>query len=239
MADDYAYVGEQDQSSNVTETNAQAFVVDSRIARVNTATIVKIIRAPYDKDGNDIAPGSVVPVGYVDVQPMVNQLDGRGKPTAHGTIYRLSYHRSQGGKNAIIADPEKDDIGQMVVNSRDTSAVRSTNEVSNPGSRRRFDLADGIYHGSPQQKEAPVQYVAFTPTGVIIHDKNGWQITTNADGVRIVAKGNTIVMGDSGVLINGALISKTGDVTTAHGTSLDQHVNTGVTPGGSDTGPPP
>ncbi len=234
-----ALLGAQDQGDNASPFNAQDFHIQQAISQINTAALVKIVRAPYDKDGKDIDPGSVVPVGYVDVQPMVHQIDGRGKPTPHGTVFRLSYHRIQGGRNAIISDPEKGDIGQVVVNSRDTSIVRSTNDVGNPGSRRKFDLADAIYVGSPQQKDPPLQYVTFTKTGVIVNDKNGWKITTNEDGIKLEAQGNTITMGEGGVTINGAVIGKDGDVTTKHGTSLDHHVNTGVTTGGDDTGPPP
>ncbi len=220
-----ALLGAQDQADGASQYNALDFHIQQAISAISTAAVVKIVRAPYDKDGNDIDPGSVVPVGYVDVQPMVNQIDGRGQPTPHGTVFRLSYHRVQGGRNAIISDPEKGDIGQMVVNSRDTSVVRSTNDVANPGSRRKFDLADGIYVGSPQQKEKPVQYVAFPKDGIVINSKQDWKITFNDDGIKIEAKGNTIIMGEDGVLINGCLVNKEGDVITKKGVNLDTHTH--------------
>jgi hypothetical protein len=222
---DTPFLGAQDQGDGASQHNASDFHIQQAISQINTAVLVKIIRPPYDKDGKDIDPGSIVPVGYVDVQPMVHQIDGRGQPTPHGTVFRLSYHRVQGGRNAIISDPEKGDIGQMVVNSRDTSIVRSTNDVANPGSRRKFDMADGIYVGSPQQKEKPLQYVTFTKTGVIVHDKNGWQITTNEDGIKLEAKGNTITMEEDGVKINGALINKDGDLVTKKGVNVDTHTH--------------
>ncbi len=224
MSDDLL-VGNADPSSASSEFTAQEFHVQQALSQINTATVVKIVRAPYDKDGKDIDPGSVVPVGFVDVQPMINQIDGRGQPTAHGTVFRLSYHRFQGGGNAIIADPEKDDIGQMVVNSRDTSSVRATNDVANPGSRRKFDLADGIYVGSPQQKEKPEQYLSFPKGGIVICSKDGWKITFNEDGIKLEAKGNTITMEEDGVKINGALVNKDGDVITKKGVNLDTHTH--------------
>jgi hypothetical protein len=222
---DTPFLGAQDQGDGASQHNASDFHIQQALAQINTAAMVKIVRAPYDKDGKDIDPGSVVPVGYVDVQPMVHQIDGHGQPTPHGTVFRLSYHRVQGGRNAIISDPEKGDIGQMVVNSRDTSIVRSTNDVGNPGSRRKFDLADGIYVGSPQQKEKPEQYLSFPKGGIVICNKDGWKITFNEDGIEIEAKGNTITMGEDGVTINGCLVNKNGDVITKKGVNLDTHTH--------------
>lgn len=235
---DKPLLGAQDQGDGASQFNAADFHIQQALGQISTATLVKIIRAPYDKDGKNIDPGAVVPVGYVDVQPMINQLDGRGQPTKHGTVYRLSYHRFQGGKNAIIADPTVGDIGKMVVADRDTSSVRATNDVANPGSRRKFDKADGTFFGSTQQKEPPEQYVTFTSTGVIVRDKNNWKITTNADGIKLEAKGNTIIMGESGVLINGCLINKSGNVITKNHVNLDEHLHDGVMSGSSDTTQP-
>lgn len=240
MSDDQTYLGTQDQGTDASEYNARTYHIQQEINKVNTATLVKIVRAPYDKDGKDIDPGSVVPVGYVDVQPLVNQLDGRGQATPHGTVYRLSYHRFQGGLNAIIADPAKDDIGKMVVADRDTSSVRATNDVANPGSRRKFDKADGTFFGSTQQKVKPEQYVAFTKDGMILRDKSNNKVTLDPTGIHMADKfGNTFTMKADGVFINGAKITIEGDVVTAHGTSLDHHVNTRVQSGSGNSGPPP
>jgi len=222
---DSGYLGAQNQGSDASQYNAADFHIQQAISQISTAAVVRIVRPPYDKDGKDIDPGSIVPVGYVDVEPLVNQIDGRGRPTEHSTVYKLSYHRFQGGKNAIIADPEKGDIGQMVVNERDTSVVRSTNDRANPGSRRKFDKADGIYVGSPQQKEKPEQYVTFLKDGMIVKDKNDNTITMKPDFVKIEAKGNTITMDNEGVHINGALINKDGDLITKKGVNVDTHTH--------------
>ena len=48
-------------------------------------------------------------------QPLVNMLDGAGDATEHGTIFGLHYTRLQGGANAIILDPQVDDIGWAAV----------------------------------------------------------------------------------------------------------------------------
>lgn len=219
MSDNQTYLGAQDASSDATHTNVTDFMIDQKLAQISTAKIVKIVKGPYDKDGKSIAPGTVGPIGYVDVQPMVNQVDGRGDATAHGTVHRLSYHRNQGGLGAIINDPVVGDIGIMTVSDRDTSSVRATDKVANPGSRRKFDMADGTFVGTSQAR-MPEQYVTFKPdgmemhdkhnnkvvtdsSGIVIEDKNGNKYTMNSDGVRIDDKhGNKIVMSSAGIDLN-------------------------------------
>jgi len=202
MSDEQAYLGAQDASSDSTDTNTMDFIVEQKLAQISTAKLVKIVRGPYDKDGNDIAPGSVVSIGYVDVLPLVNQIDGRGNPTPHGTVHRLSYHRNQGGLDAIINDPVVGDIGKLVISDRDTSSVRATDKQANPGSRRKFDLADGTFVGTTQAK-APDQYVTFKSDGIEIHDKNGNKIILKPDGIDIIDKsGNKIVMSSTGIDLN-------------------------------------
>lgn len=221
MSDDNAYQGAADPSAADTHYNTLLFLIHQELAKLRTSIPVKIVKAPYDKDGNTIEPGTAGPIGFIDVKPMVNQLDGQDNPIEHGTVYRLSYHRYQGANGAFISDPAVNDIGHMVINDRDTSVVRKTNDVANPGSRRKHDLADGIFYGSPQAG-APDQYFSWTTTGFRVLDKNG----------------NTIVGGPTGVTINGCLINKDGDVITKKGTDLDTHKHTEVTTGGDLTGPP-
>lgn len=177
---DYAYLGAQDQSTNMTDINASQFLVDQRLAQVRTSMPVKIMKPPYDADGNPITPGSAAPIGYVDVQPLVNQIDGRGQATPHSTVSRLSYHRYQGGNGAFITDPVAGDIGQMMVADRDTSAVRATNAQASPGSRRKFDMADGTYVGC-SQGNAPDRRAAFTESGFVITVKEGEAVTIHGD----------------------------------------------------------
>lgn len=220
--DNYAYQGNQDAGTRGTDYNSLIFIIRQEIARLSTAAVVKVVRAPYTKDGSSIPTGANGAVGYIDVQPLVNQIDGYGNAIPHGIVYRIPYHRSQGGGNAIINDPKVGDIGHMSVADRDTSVVRETDKQANPGSRRVMDKADGVYVGRTQGGAAS-QWITFTDDGIEIHDKNN----------------NVIVMGADGVKINGALIDLNGDVITKHGTSLDKHVNTLVTPGVGVSGPPP
>ena len=267
MVDAATYQGWAGPTSFRSDANAHRFEIGRSIARMSTATLVKIVKGPYDAGGNALAPGSPVPIGYVDVQPLVNQLDGLGNSMPHQTVYHCSYWRCQGGTNAFIVDPAEGDIGKFIAADRDTSAVKSTNAQSNPGSLRRHNKADGTYFGSPQGPlngstlTNPVQYVTFTSNGIIIRDKSGNEIAlvsdTNlnpptvssgptqhvaftSDGIELKDKnGNVITMNSTGIWLNGVQITLTGDVISApNKIKLDQHVHSGVTSGPDDTGAP-
>jgi hypothetical protein len=221
MAQSTIYQGAADQTSASGDFAASKFHIDQVLAEISTATLVKIVKAPYDASGNAISPGSAAAIGYVDVQPLVNQLNGTGKPTPHGNVFHLSYHRYQSGAGAFIADPMVGDIGKMVVADRDTSQVKSTNAQANPGSRRKFDRADGTFFGCTQGGK-PTQWFGWLSKGFNITD----------------AYGNTIVGGQNGVTINGCLINQSGDVITKAGHDLDKHLHSGVTTGSGNTGMP-
>lgn len=218
---DYAYLGNQDAGTNGTEYNSLIFVIRQELARLSTASVVKVVRAPYSKDGNDLPTGAVEPVGYIDVQPLVNQIDGYGNAIPHGVVYRIPYHRSQGGGNAIINDPKVGDIGKMVVADRDTSTVRATDKQGNPGSRRMMDKADGTYVGRTQA-DKPNQWVTFTNDGIEIHDKNGNSIVMGPDGIKIKAVG-------AGMAVDSQLLSNTGGITAgkdgSDSVTLQHHVH--------------
>lgn len=142
------------------EFNNIAFMVQQALAKMQTSTLVRIESCTNE--------GGLFPVGYVDVTPMVNQLDGQGNPTPHVTIYGLPYFRLQGGTNGIIIDPEPGDIGVAVFSSRDISQVKTTKKQGNPGSHRQYSFADGMYLGG-MLNGTPTQYVQFSAAGIRIH----------------------------------------------------------------------
>ena len=92
-------------------------VIDSHMAGKATATLARVVAAHG---------GGVGPVGTVDVQPLVNQVDNAGTPTPHGVLYGLPYLRYQGGMSALIIDPMPGDIGCVVFASRSPVSVTRT-----------------------------------------------------------------------------------------------------------------
>jgi hypothetical protein len=196
--------------------NALDFMMRQRLAYLRTAMPVKVIA---------VHGGGLDGYPTVDVQICVNQVDGVGTQKEHGTIYGIPCTRSHGGANAIINDPKVGDVGIMSMADRDISALKANNgEISNPGSRRMHDLADGIYHGTMFQLEAPGQYIQFTEDGIVIQSGAG-KVTIN--GLTIDPDGN---------------VETPGNVTAGHGTgdsvTLQTHLHSGITPGGANTQSP-
>ncbi len=152
--------GQQKPTSTWGDFNNMAFMVGQALSRMQTSTLVRI-----DAVTN---AGEVSPVGFVDVTPLVNQLDGQGNPTPHVTIHNIPYFRLQGGENAIIIDPEVGDVGICLFASRDISTVKRTKKQSNPGSWRQYSFSDGMYLGG-MLNGTPTQYVQFSAAGIKIH----------------------------------------------------------------------
>lgn len=155
----FGYTGTQEPGSGAGDFGALSFLVNQILARISTIALVKIVAVTNN--------GGVSPVGFVDVQPLVNQVDGGGNATPHGVVYGLPYFRLQGGSNAIILDPQVDDIGMCGFASRDISSVKASKAHANPGSGRLFDMADGLYFGG-MLNGTPTQYVAFSSSGIDI-----------------------------------------------------------------------
>ena len=228
-----------------------AFMVQQALAKMQTATLVRIESCTNS--------GGLSPVGFVDVTPLVNQIDAQGNPTPHVTIYNLPYLRLQGGANGIIIDPQKGDIGVCVFASRDISKVKSTKKQANPGSHRQYSFSDGMYLGG-MLNGTPTQYIQFSAAGIRIHSPT--QVKLDAPDVLIEAqtveinasasatvttptftvKGATVLNGTVSQTGGGSArfsgsMTVDGDV-TAQGTSVHNHVHGGVQPGGGNTGAP-
>lgn len=196
------YFGDQYNEAATGGLNADAFVIQQMINKVATATLVKVVAVNNN--------GGLIPVGFVDVQPMVHQTDGiGGSITPHGIISNVPYSRMQGGTNAIIMDPKVGDIGIVVFNMRDHSAVKRTRAPAQPGSFRKYSMSDALYVGACLNG-VPTQVLQFTDDGVNI-------ITTGTIG--LTATGN-INIGSSGGNVN---ITSPGniDITSGGNTVID------------------
>jgi len=153
------FTGFQGVNAAASEFNALSFLVKAMMNQMATATLVQVKAVTNS--------GGVEPVGYVDILPLVNLVDGQGVAVPHGTIYKCPYLRLQGGTNAIIIDPQVDDLGVAVFADRDISSVSANKGPANPGSARRFDWADGLYLGG-FLNGTPEQFVQFSSLGITI-----------------------------------------------------------------------
>ena len=131
-------------------------------------------------------------MGFVDVQPMVNQINGANEAMPHGTIFNVPYLRMQGGSCAIVMDPAVGDIGIATFAAEDISSVKANKAVSNPGTRRRFSMADALYHGGVLNG-VPTTFVKIEDGQVTITAATG--VTVNAPQVE--TSGDVIIGGIS------------------------------------------
>jgi hypothetical protein len=183
MSDTFGY-GQQLPSDMASNHNVLEFIIQKLLGRIRTAVPVKVI---------SVVLGGVGPAGVVAVQPIVNMLDGIGNSMQHGTIMNVPYSRIQGGINAVIMDPSVNDIGVMLVCDRDISSAQSSGwQISNPGSTREFDLADGIYIAGLSNM-IPTQYVEFLPGPI--------------GGINIVSLTNVSITAPGGLIVNGTPVS--------------------------------
>ena len=254
MADtqENAYLGAANQATGADPTNLQSFLIWQILRSISGAKLVQVVGVTNS--------GGVSAVGFVDVQPLVNQLDGWNNATPHGTVYHLPYFRLQGGTNAVIIDPQVGDIGVAVVEDRDISSVKANKAQANPGSKRIFDIADGLYLGG-FLNGTPQQYVQFSAAGISVVSPT--KVTLQAPLVEVDASTSFTVnspqSGFSGTVIVQGLLSWLAGMTgsavsgvasfisgavqfvgtiTSNGHAIDsthQHTNSG----GSGLGGPP
>lgn len=206
--DSFGY-GQQTPNDSASDFNGISFLIRQIIGRLDTMKLVEVKAVNSD--------GEIAAAGTVDVLPLVNQIDGAGNATSHGIVHGLPWTRLQGGTCAVICDPVVGDIGYVIASDRDISNVKASKQRSNPGSFRKFNIADGIYIGGALNV-APEQYLVFTATGIRLVDKSGNVISMSADGIALTpATGKPItLMGDAivrgNLLLQGILQGQTGGV---------------------------
>lgn len=213
------------------------FIVESILTRVQTVTLVRVVK---------VKSGGLDPVGLVDVQPLVSQIDGSGAVIPHGVIFNVPYMRLQGGGNAVIIDPKVGDIGMCGFCSRDISSVKANKAPSPPQSMRRFDYSDGLYFGG-FLNGTPEQYIMFSDGGIKAYSPSGIELESprvlikspdvQIDGKNMTVKANTTQNGSfsqtgggaasfSGSVKTTGSIHADGDV-MAGDVSLQNHTNDG------------
>ena len=240
MATNDIPIGQMTPESQWGEFNSQAFIIQQFINKVQTCTVVRV-----DAVTNN---GDVSPVGFVNVTPLVNQVDAQGLPTPHVTIFNVPYMRLQGGANAVIIDPKVGDIGICTFASRDISKVKKTKKQANPGSARKYSYSDGLYIGGVLNG-TPSQYIRFTDSGITVHSAGTVAIEAatacNVTTPTFTVNGATVLNGPltQGTGSGGGAATMQGPLTvtndvTAGGVSLKTHKHGGVQTGSGQTGTP-
>lgn len=197
---------QQDPEDSASDFAARQFQINQTLARTRTMVLVQVMSISG-------GGGAIASPGTVNVQPLVKMIDGQGNTSSHGLINNIPVFRLGGGSNAVIIDPVVGDIGWMAVADRDISAVKSNKAESAPGSRRKFDLADGVYMGS-LLGNVPTQYITFTPSGISM---------SSPSEIMFSVGGHSIAISSAGIVLDGL--------------SWDLHTHA-VTTAPGETGPP-
>lgn len=198
MAGENTVKGMENINTSSSDYNALAFIIQQAIRQqVNTAIVCKVVGV----SGN-----------YVDVLPLVTQIDGFGEVVNPTTLFKLPFMRYHGGICAVKLNPVIGDIGLAVFAQKDCSSVGvGTTEPQKPASFRENTMANGFYIGGFLNQE-PSCYIELSQSG---------SVTINAP---------------AGLVINNN-VTVSGDV-VASGISLVNHVHGGVESGGSTTSAP-
>jgi hypothetical protein len=175
------------------------FLINSVVNNVNTAELVKVIAVDEAKK-------------EIDVIPIVAKPDSEGQRIEPAPIYGVKYIEWQYGTNAIIATPVVNDIGLLVVCTKDVSSIES----GLVGSYRRYNLADGIYFGGLCGFNAtPTQFIKFDENGIEVTSPTALTVnapimTVNAETSATVMTGEATVTATGNVAISGSNVAITG-----------------------------
>lgn len=196
-----------------------------------------------------VQAAGLAPVGFVDLQPLTQQVTIDGNMVSLPAVFNAPYFRLQGGTNAIIIDPAVGDIGIAVFSSRDTSGVKRERGKAATASLRMFSLSDGMYIGGILNAK-PEQYIQFDGSGIAVYSPTAINLTaptvtinaaqqTTVDTPLLVITGQMTQTGakGSGAQTSGGL-TNTGGTISSNGIVLESHVHGGVQSGGSNTGTP-
>lgn len=228
MADQISSVPNGQIQANTAWSEYQqiSFAIAQAIVKMQTTTLVQIVSCTNN--------GGLSPVGFVDVIPMVHQVDSQGIAWPHTTIYNIPYCRIQGGTNAIIIDPQPGDIGMCCFASRDITKVKNTKAPALPGSKRQYNFSDGIYLGG-LLNAVPVQFVQFNTAGITVTSPTA--VTVNAPTATVNAP--TTVVNSTTTTVNSTTttVNATNFIVNATSTfNGDMAINGAISQGAGGSG---
>ena len=208
---------------------AQLFIITKLIRQIHTADLVTVL-AVYPTAGK---------VGFVDVQPLVQDQDTNGVVIAQTPIYKIPYFQLQGGKSAVILAPAVGDIGLAIFAERDITNVVKTQAQGAAPTDRVFNTADGLYLGGVLNAD-PTQWVKFNPAGGIDISSTG-TLTLEAattislsapNGITQTVGGATLHLTSSGFTSNVPMTAP--DLTVPNGSVNNHYHFVPSTPGNSN-----
>lgn len=199
MTDPTGY-GQNTPNDSTDPFNSTDTQVRRILANVRTAHPVRVtaVRGP---DGGEIEENSVVPYGFVCVQPLVRMQNGVGDTAPMNVVNNVPFSRSASGLGAIICDPKVGDIGTLVVCDRDISSVKASQDEANPGSRRQFSMADGVFFPSMLNGGPVTNRIQFRTDGIDMTPDDGETLLSLRAGKITLKVGTSILQITTEVLV--------------------------------------
>jgi hypothetical protein len=181
MAEDNTVQGLQNINTASSDYNSLSFIIQQAIRQqVNTCIVCKVVAV----SGN-----------YVDVLPLVTQIDGFGEAVAPTNLFKLPFMRYHGGICAVKLDPVVGDIGLAVFAQKDCSGVGvGTTEPQKPASFRENTMANGFYIGGFLNKEPSCYIELKQDNSIVINAPAGLTINNN-----VTVNGDVVASGISAV----------------------------------------
>lgn len=199
---------------------AQLFIITKLIRGVHTCDLVKVLAVNPVSDR----------VGFVTVQPLLQDADTNGVVIAQTPIYNVPYMRYQGGSSAIILDPAVGDTGIAMFAEADITNIKQTLAEGAPATDRMHSTADALYIGGVLNP-APTQYVKFQPGGAGIDIVSPGEVTLQAGTTVKIQSGTTTTVTAPGGFIVNANMQLNGTMSgTATGVGAYQFAGTIVAP---------
>lgn len=226
---------------------AQQFIIERLIRGIHTCDVVKVLAVRPVNDR----------VGFVDVQPVIQDVDTAGVVLAQTPIYNVPYMRYQAGPSAIIMDPAVGDTGIAMFCQSDITSFKTTLTPGAAATDRDHSSADALYIGGILNGAA-TQYIRFKPGAGGIDIVSPADVTLTAGGaVRIQSGTSTTITAPGGFVVNANMVlngTMSGTATGAGayqfagviqapdaviaGVTQSTHKHGGVQPGSGDSGGP-
>jgi hypothetical protein len=227
----------------------QEFIIQKLIRGIHTCDLVRVLAVRPVSDR----------VGFVDLLPLVQDVDTADVRIVQTPIFNVPYFQYQGGPSAIILTPEPGDIGLAMFAERDISNVKTTLQEGPAATARVYSSGDGLYIGGVLNP-APTQWIRFEPAagGITVVTPGDFTLQAggniNLQAVSAVAlqAGTTAALeavvssrlqvGATAFTVAPAVATSTAPLTapeaTIDGVVQSTHVHGGVTIGIANTGVP-
>jgi hypothetical protein len=184
---------------------AQLFIITKLLRGVHTCDLVRVLA---------VQPASGK-VGFVTVQPLVQDTDTSGVVLDQTPIYNVPYMRYQGGSSAVILDPAVDDIGLALFAEGDITNVKQTLEQGAAATDRTHSTADALYIGGVLNPDA-TQFVHFQPGGAGIDIVSPGEVTLQSGSTVSITSGTTTTVNAPGGFVVNANMTLNGTMSGTH-----------------------